>query len=87
MFLNKAKIMYKIANNMIPPYVCDLFQRRSDSIINTILRYVSIENLIIPRPNIFKESLSYSGSFIWNSIPREIKNCFANKVLQWMNES
>ena len=91
-FLNKAKIMYKIANNMVPTYVCELFERRSESIINTTLRSVSNENFVIPRPklNIFKESLSYSGSVIWNSIPREIKNssslnCFTNKVLQWMN--
>ena len=87
MFLNKAKIMYKIANNMIPAYVCELFERRSDSIINTTLRSVSNENFVIPRPklSIFKESLSYSGSVIWNSIPLEIRNssslkCFTNKV-------
>ena len=30
LFLNKAKIMYKIAKNIIPPYICDLFHRRSD---------------------------------------------------------
>ena len=94
LFLNKAKIMYKIANNMIPSFICDLFQRRSDSIINTTLRSVSNENFIIPRPNlsIYKESLSYSGSVLWNSIPHEIKNspslnCFTNKMLQWMKGS
>ena len=94
LFLNKAKSMYKIANKMIPSYICNLFQRRSDSIINTTLRSVSNENFIIPRPNlsIYKESLSYSGSVIWNSIPHEIKNssslnCFTNKMLQWMKGS
>ena len=68
--------MYKIAKNMIPTYVCDLFQRRSDSIMNTTLKSVSDENFVTPRPNlsIFKESLSYSGPVIWNSIPLEIKN-------------
>ena len=91
-FLNKAKIVYKIANNMVPKYVCELFERRFESIINTTPRSASNENFVIPRPklSIFKESLSYSGSVIWNSIPREIKNssslnCFTNKVLQWMN--
>ena len=96
LFLNKEKIMYKIANNMIPSYVCDRFQRRYDSIINTTLRSVSNDNFIIPRPNLstYKEGLSYSGSVIWNSIPHEIKNssrlslnCFANKMLQWMKGS
>ena len=94
LFLNKAKIMYKIAKNIIPPYICDLFHRRSDSIMNTTLRSVSDENFVTPRPNlsIFKENLSYSGPVIWNSIPLEIKNssslkCFAENVLQWMNRS
>ena len=41
LFLNKAKIMYKIAKNIIPPYICDLFQRRSDSIMNTTLKICS----------------------------------------------
>ena len=59
--------------------------------IKTTLRSVSNENCIIPRPNlsIYKKSLSYSGSVVWNSIPHEIKNysslnCFTNKMLQWM---
>ena len=31
---------------------------------------------IIPKPNInlFKNSISYAGTIIWNSIPLEIKN-------------
>ena len=37
LFLNKAKIMYKVANNMILSYVCDLFQRRFDRIIIQLL--------------------------------------------------
>ena len=92
LFLNKANIMYRIANNLVPTYVCDLFQRRSDSIINTTLRSVSNENFVLPKPSlsIFKESLSYSGAVIWNSIPYEVKNssslnCFVHNVLQWMN--
>ena len=94
LFLNKAKIMYKIAKNIIPPSICDLIQRRSDSIMNTTLRSVSDENFVTPRPNlsISKESLMYSSPVIWNSIPLEIKNfsslrCFAENVLQWMNRS
>ena len=92
LFLNKAKIMYRVDNNMIPSYVCDRFQRRSDSIINTTLRSVSNENFVIPKPtlSIFKESLSYSEAVIWNNIPYEVKNhpgqnCFVHNVLQWMN--
>ena len=43
-FLNKVKIMYYIiANNMMPLYTCDLFQNKSESIINTTLGSVSDE--------------------------------------------
>ena len=69
-FLNKAKIMFKVANNLIPQNICDLFQRRSDSVLNASLRSVSNQNFYI---SIFKESLSYSGPIIWNNIPSEIK--------------
>ena len=39
----------------------------------------------------FKNSLSYSGALIWNSIPAEIKsvttiNSFVNKCLEWTKE-
>ena len=75
-FLNKAKMMYKIANNIAPSYVINLFQMRnsSDDTISS-LRSVTNRNFLIPKPklNLFKNSLSYSGAIIWNSIPLEIK--------------
>ena len=92
--LNKAKTMHKVANNLIPQYVCELFPKRSESLINTSLRSVTNQNFDIPKPklSVFKESLSYSGPIIWNSIPSEIKNSstlnsFAENVCQWMTSS
>lgn len=91
-FLNKAKMMYKIAYNMVPSYLIDLFQMRnsSDDTISS-LRSVTNKNFLIPKPNLnlFKNSLSYSGAIIWNSIPLEIKNSmslniFVNKCKAWM---
>ena len=91
-FLNKAKLMYKIANNIAPSYLIDLFQMRNSS-DDTIpsLRSVANKNFLIPRPklNLFKNSLSYSGAIIWNSIPLEIKesnslNIFVNKCKAWL---
>ena len=76
-FLNKAKIMYKIANNIAPAYLINLFQMRnsSDDTISN-LRSVANRNFLIPKPklNQFKNSLSYSGAIILNSIPLEIKD-------------
>ena len=41
--------------------------------------------------NMFKNSLSYSGTLIWNSIPLEIRNAnmigdFVNNCLTWMKD-
>ena len=51
-------------------------------------------SFVLPKPSLsfFKESLSYSGAVIWNSIPYEVENssslnCFVHNVLQWMNGS
>ena len=91
-FLNKAKMMYKIANNIAPSYLINLFQMRnsSDDTISS-LRSVTNRNFLIPKPklNLFKNSLSYSGAIIWNSIPLEIKNSnslnmFVNKCKAWL---
>ena len=75
-FLNKAKMMYKIANNIAPSHLINLFQMRnsSDDTISS-LRSVTNRNFLIPKPklNLFKNSLSYSGAIVWNSIPLEIK--------------
>ena len=91
-FLNKAKMMYKIANSIAPSYLINLFQIRnsSDDTISN-LRSVTNRNFLIPKPklNLFKNSLSYSGAIIWNSIPLEIKNSnslnmFVNKCKAWL---
>ena len=94
LFLNKAKMMYKIANNIAPSYLINLFQMRnsSDDTISS-LRSVTNRNFLIPKPklNLFKNSLSYSGAIIWNSIPLEIKNSnslnmFVNKCKAWLKQ-
>ena len=88
-FLDKAKMMYKIAYNIAPSYLINLFQMRnvSDDTISS-LRSVANKNFLVPKPklNLFKNS---SGAIIWNSIPLEIKNAsslniFVNKCKAWM---
>ena len=94
-FLNKAKIMYKIANNIAPAYLINLFRMRNSSDVTiSNLRSVANKNFLIPKPklNLFKNSLSYSGAIIWNSIPLEIKDSnsldiFVKKCKAWMKQS
>ena len=97
MFINKAKFMYNIANNVAPIYSTDLFQMggNANNLNNTQLklRSTSNRNFLIPKPkiNLFKNSFSYSGALVWNSIPLWIKKnsntivSFTNKCLKWMN--
>ena len=70
----KAIMMYKISHNLAPKYLQELFQQTND-IHNRALRSTSDNLLYVPKPNIeqFRNSLSYSGSKIWNSIPENIK--------------
>ena len=48
-FINKAKLMYNIANNLAPIYLTELFQMRDGN--NTFnLRSVSNKHFTIPKP-------------------------------------
>ena len=91
-FLLKAKLMYKVSNNIAPEYLTDLFKMRdSNSNSNLNLRSVSNKKNLIPKPkiNLFKNSLSYSGALVWNSIPLDIKhsmtlNSFVQNCTFWL---
>ena len=90
-FANKVNIMLRVANSLISQYGCDLFQRRLDHSLHASLRSVSRQIFRIPNPNlsIFKDSISYLGPIIWNSIPNEIKNSstcssFIQKIISWL---
>ena len=48
------------------------------------LRSMSNRNFLIPKPkiNLFKNSFSYSGALVWNSIPLWIKNSTVDTELK-----
>ena len=85
----KSVLMYKIFNNLTPSYLQEFFTFTSD-IHQRSLRSTSDNLLYIPKPNIelYRNSLSYSGSKIWNAIPDHVKQStsiaeFKYKYLQW----
>ena len=93
-FLNKAKVMFKVANGLVPQYISDKFKRRSEIAQNTSLRSITNENFTIPKPSLalYKENISYSGPVVWNSIPNEIKHSlsissFSDNVKTWIMSS
>ena len=65
-FLGKAKLLYKIQNNLAPACFNEMFLMRDITLNNTAsnLRSVTNKNLSVPQAkcDLFKGSLSYSLS-------------------------
>ena len=63
---DKCVFMKKIIDGQVPSYLSHLFQR---SLSKNYL------NLLLPQPRIdlFKPSLVYSGTVLWNALPENIK--------------
>ena len=69
----KAKMMYKLLNNMGPQSLTNLFTYKSEMTSYNLRNVSSTLCLPQPRTNNLKKSFMYDGSFLWNSIPKEIK--------------
>lgn len=85
----KALMMYKIFHDLAPEYLHGLFQHTT-AIHERNLRSTSENLLYVPKPNLecFRNSLSYSGSKLWNSIPENVKQSrsiqqFKQQYLEW----
>ena len=62
-------MVYKSLNGFVPDYLSEMFVDRS-SVTNYTLRDTSRKlALSQPRTNYLKNSFSYSGSVLWNSLP------------------
>ena len=67
LFFNKAVITHKIYYDKAPPYLSSLLKKAP-------LRYGSTKLILpLPRIDLFKGSISYSGSAIWNVLPNHLK--------------
>ena len=85
----KSVLMFKIFNNLTPSYLQDHFTLTSD-VHQRPLRSTTENLLYVPKPNIelFRKSLSYSESKIWNAIPDHVKQStsiiqFKKEYLRW----
>ena len=86
----KAILMYKIMHNLTPPYLTSLF-KFSKEVHDRTLRSTSENLLYVPKPNFefYRNSLAYSGSKIWNSIPDHLRSAtslqhFRSGYLNWI---
>ena len=64
---NKTLLIHNIYNEKTPSYLNKLIQKPPN-------RYNSTK-LIMPKPRIdlYKTSLSFSGTYIWNELPQDLK--------------
>ena len=70
--INKATMVYKSLNGLAPNYLLPKFTYRSN-ISSYSLRGTN-DNLTVslPHTNFMKNSFSYSGAVLWNSLPIEL---------------
>ena len=78
---NKAQLIHKIYHDKTPSYLSKVIKKAPD-------RYNST-NIIppLPRIDLFKTSLAFSGAQIWNSLPPELHKTeslsnFKNKLYE-----
>ena len=73
---NKAIFMYKVNNNDVPEYICNMYKRQDPEMDRYNLRSNDKTNFYIPMPHveIFKVGMIYSGSVLWNNLPITLKS-------------
>ena len=71
--IHKAVMVYKSLNGLTPDYLSSKFVDRS-SVSNYSLRDTEGKLAILqPHTNYMKNSFSYSGAVLWNSLPNELR--------------
>ena len=64
-------MVYKSLHGLAPEYLCSKFEKRE-----TAYNLRDSENKLnvpLPHTNYYKNSFSYSGAVLWNSLPREVR--------------
>ena len=78
-----AIMMYKVKNNLVPPYISDLFQWNTGR-----YKLRNSDDFSLPRFNTIaygKHSIRYMGPFIWSKLHKSIKmaesvNAFKSQI-------
>ena len=93
-FFRKAKFMFKVSKGITPEYINEMFTKQQDNRNandSLVLRSVTADNFILPKPNteLYKGSLAYSGPVIWNCLNNEVKSApstesFHNRCIKWL---
>ena len=81
---NKSVFMYKVNSNDVPNYICDMYKRQDSEHTSYNLRSSDNTNFCIPLPHteIFKHGMLYSGSRLWNNLPKTLKSASSLPVFK-----
>ena len=71
LLFNKGVMMYKIWNENVPKYLSSMFSKTQPKYSNSRQNF----DLPLPRIDLFKTSLCFSGSILWYTLPSHVKNC------------
>ena len=71
---NKGLFIYRLLSNEAPGYISNLYAHTLPHDIPT-LGTITLVCLARPRIDIFKTSISFSGAYLWNSLPLTVRPC------------
>ena len=82
--IQRATMVYKSLHGLAPDYLCYKFERRETAY--NLRDSENKLNVSLSRTNYYKNSFSYKGATLWNSLPRDIRQAeslglFINKRL------
>ena len=77
----KGTLVYKALNGLAPDYLAQMFTERSRITYYTLRDTGGKLALPQARTNYLKDSFSYSGAVLWNSLPNEVRQ--ANTLSQF----
>ena len=73
-FIDTAILMYRVANNLAPEPISDMYQL-ANNVHNYNTRYASDGNVYVNRPNTTKGQRfsNFAGARVWSRVPATIK--------------
>ena len=71
--LKTATMVYKYFNGLAPEYLKSMFTDRSSTTTYSLRNCEGKLAVPLPRTNFLKNSFSYSGAVLWNSLPTNLR--------------
>ena len=69
--IHKATMMFRCLHGLAPEYLCSKFTWRDSA--HNLRDSENKLNVPLPRTNYYRNSFSYNGATLWNSLPCDIK--------------